>query len=123
MYNPDTDLLFPLRVVPQLRSLRGPEWANLIDEVLSEKAGLAEKSAFVLLMVKLSGCNTCNSDSFRAMRGCTACARQVVRRFRGSDMELLQQYRALVSEVQQFISTQFSGGVNSPSQSLGDTNG
>ncbi len=106
MYNPDTDLLFPLRVVPQLRSLRGTEWAKLIDEIQSEKASLAEQAAFVLLMVKLSGCNTCNADSFRAMRGCTACSRQVVRRYRGGDSELVEQYRALVVEVQHFISAQ-----------------
>lgn len=114
MYNPDTDLLFPLRVVPQLRSLRGAEWAKLIDEVQSEKSTLVEQAAFVLLMVKLSGCNTCNSDSFRAMRGCTACARQVIRRYRGSDAELIEQYRNLISDVKHFLDIQMSGETHFP---------
>ncbi|GAP14567.1 hypothetical protein LARV_02340 [Longilinea arvoryzae] len=97
MYNSDTELMFPMRVAPSLKTTRGELWSQLVEDVSREGADLRDQSAFVLLMVKLGGCVACNSDSFRAMRGCTQCARQTIRRYRGSDQDLLalfQQYRA-----------------------------
>jgi hypothetical protein len=44
------------------------------------------------MMIQLDGCMTCNADSFRAMRGCTQCANQTVRRFRGTDKELQRMF-------------------------------
>lgn len=106
MYNPDTEILFPLRVVPQLKSLRGGEWAGLVDLVSSPESDKAQKYAFVLMMVKMSGCVNCDSDSFRAMRGCSQCARQSVRRFRGTDQDLLDQHLHLQKEVEAFLKKQ-----------------
>jgi len=99
MYNSDTELLFPLRVIPELRSLRGEVWANLVDQVTSPDADPLDQYAFVLVMVRLSGCIPCNADSFRAMRGCTQCSRQSVRRFKGSDQDLVNQFQAARREV------------------------
>lgn len=99
MYNSDTELLFPLRVIPELRSLRGEIWAQLVDKVSASDADLLDQLAFVLVMVRLGGCIPCNADSFRAMRGCTQCARQTVRRFKGSDQELVSQFQAARREV------------------------
>lgn len=103
MYNPDTEVLFPLRVIPTLGALHGDEWRNLVDHVSSSDASLAEQSAFVLMMVRLCGCVGCNADSFRAMRGCTQCARQAARRYRGGDVEIVEQYRLVLKEVDAFI--------------------
>jgi hypothetical protein len=105
MYNSDTELIFPIRIIPTLGSLRGDEWRNLVKEVSSPKASLIDQLAFVLMMVKLDGCVTCNADSFRAMRGCTQCAWQTVRRFRGSDEDLLSQFEAAHREVENYLST------------------
>jgi hypothetical protein len=55
--------------------------------------------AFVLLMVRLTGCMTCTADSFRAMRGCHQCARQTIRRFRGSDQDLLALFTQAREEI------------------------
>lgn len=103
MYNSDTELMFPLRIVPQLRDLRGVVWQNLVDEVSSEHAELRNQAAFTLMMARLGGCQGCNIDSFRGMRGCLACAHQTVRRYRGSDDELMQQYRQSLTDVDAFI--------------------
>jgi hypothetical protein len=111
MYNPDTEILFPLRVLPQLRNLRGEEWGRLVDQVSSPQASRAEKSALVLMMVRMGGCVSCNSDSFRAMRGCTICARQTVKRFKGSDAELTEQHQQYKKEVDLFLRKQ--SGLNS----------
>ena len=103
MYTPDTELLFPLRVTAALRGLRGEGWARLCDRVSDPETPQAEKIAFTLMMVRLGGCVSCNADSFRAMKGCSICARQTVRRIRGSDEELIEQHRQLVKEVELFL--------------------
>jgi hypothetical protein len=99
MYNPDTEVLFPERVISTLRSLHGDEWRQLVDYLAAPETDSKERHAFVLMMVRMCGCVGCNADSFRAMRGCTQCARQVVRRFRGSDREIVEQYKQVLKEV------------------------
>ncbi|MCC6148416.1 MAG: hypothetical protein IT308_12735 [Anaerolineaceae bacterium] len=103
MYNSDTELLFPLRVIPSLAGLRGNQWNDLVKRLESTHAVEIEQYAFVLMMTRLGGCSTCNADSFRAMRGCTVCAHQTIRRFRGSDKDLLEQFAQCKKEVENFI--------------------
>ncbi len=100
MYNTDTELLFPSRVIPSLRSLRNEAWRALADRVNALEQSSPEHLAFVLMMVRLDGCVSCNADSFRAMRGCTQCARQTVRRFRGSDQDLIALYNEACKDVE-----------------------
>ncbi|HEX7434885.1 MAG TPA: hypothetical protein VF326_14645 [Anaerolineaceae bacterium] len=99
MYNPDTELLFPSRIITSLRGMRGQEWSELIDQVGCLDTKSTGYIAFVLMMVRLSGCVPCNADSFRAMRGCTQCAHQTIRRTRGTDMDLIDQYQQIQNEV------------------------
>jgi hypothetical protein len=99
MYNPDTELLFPSRVIPSLLALRSEVWDDLVDRVLCPEIDESARLAFVLMMVRLDGCVSCNTHSFRAMRGCTQCAQQAIRRFRGTDEDLLLQYDQAKVEV------------------------
>lgn len=99
MYNSDTEVLFPLRAIPELRGIRGSEWDNLIELIISDQVKEIEKLAFVLMIVRLVGCGGCNSDSFRAMRGCTKCAQQSIRRFRGEDIDLIKLYEKAKIEI------------------------
>lgn len=92
MYNSDTELLFPSRVIPELRDLRNKPWRELVDRVADKAPDDLDHLAFVLMMVEVDGCTSCNADSFRAMRGCTQCAFQNVRRFRGPDRELVKMF-------------------------------
>lgn len=103
VYNSDTDLMFPLRVIPQLRNMRGDVWKALIDEVGAEDAPVASVAAFTLMMVRLGGCQGCSVDSYRGMRGCTQCARQTVRRYRGTDQDLLRLYEQTKNEVERYL--------------------
>lgn len=100
MYNEDTDLLFPPRAIPSLRNLRGDEWRNLADNVLSSPTTDTMRLAFILLMVRMGGCTSCHSDSYRAMRGCTHCSQQTIRRFRGSDKELLDLFEQARKDIE-----------------------
>lgn len=99
MYNDDTELLFPSRVITALAGLRGMAWDELVKHVTSLPEDAIEHQAFVLMMTKLNGCNTCNSDSFRAMRGCTACSVQNVRRYRNSDNQLNGMYEKAINDM------------------------
>ncbi len=103
MFNSDTELLFPPRVIPSLRSLRSESWRDLVDNSLRQPPDGLDRLAFVLLMVRLAGCTTCHSDSFRAMRGCTECATQTVRRFRGSDQDLQGLYSQARQDIEKFM--------------------
>ena len=103
MYNSDTELLFPTRVIASLGSLRSERWRDLIEKISDTGAAPLDQEAFVLMMVRLGGCIGCNADSFRAMRGCTACARQTVRRFKGSDQELLDLFSQSSREMEAYL--------------------
>jgi len=94
MYQGDAEILFPARVIPLLRHLRGAEWQQLVDEVTRLPQDSLGVQAFTLMMIRLDGCLTCHADSYRAMRGCTLCAQQAVARFKGSDHDLILAYEA-----------------------------
>ena len=80
----DNALLFPHRAIASLRKARGPEWQKLVDRILKLPETHEETLAFMLMMIRLNGCLGCETDSYRAMRGCSACAQQTLRRFKGS---------------------------------------
>ncbi len=103
MYNSDTELLFPIRVIPFLNNSRSPKWEELIQKVTDQEASKTDQLGFVLMMVRLDGCVACDADSFRAMRGCTQCARQTIRRFKGSDQDLEKQFIASKNEMDKYI--------------------
>jgi len=103
MFVRDYDLLFPPRVIPTLRDLRGEHWKNLIDLTTRQDPTAPELISFVLMMARLSGCTTCHSGSYRALRGCTECGQNVVRRFEGSDLELLKLYQETRHEIDKFL--------------------
>lgn len=96
-------LLFPHQIIPQLRNLRGPQWAALIDDVLSVQERDEASLAFVLMMVRLNGCMACETDSYRAMRGCDACSVQTLRRYKGSDADLLHAYQQSLADVRRYL--------------------
>jgi len=105
MYNVDTELLYPMRVTPTLKNVRDEKWSALIDHVISKDAPIKDQLAFTLMMVKLDGCVNCNTDSFRAMRGCTQCAKQNIKRFRGDENELFDQYNQAKNDVEKYLAT------------------
>ncbi|MEX1247693.1 MAG: hypothetical protein WEA61_04375 [Anaerolineales bacterium] len=90
MYNEDTEIIFPLRVTPALRDLHGPAWRKAVDKAAKAAPDSIEAISFVLAMARVNGCHNCNADSFRAMKGCTLCAQDAVRRYRGGERMLLK---------------------------------
>ncbi|HEX3054188.1 MAG TPA: hypothetical protein VHP83_26270 [Aggregatilineaceae bacterium] len=99
MYQNDAEVLFPARVIASLRYLRGEKWQKLVEHVMQRAEHDTELLAFSLLMIRVDGCLACHSDSFRALRGCTACAQQTIARYKGTDEDLIQQWEAARRDV------------------------
>jgi hypothetical protein len=109
MYNTDTDLLFPPRVIPALRNLRGDQWRGLVDHVLELEPTEIDRLAFVLMMIRLGSCTSCHADSFRALRGCTQCAQQTIRRYRNNDLDLLRLFSEARKEIERYMGKEGEG--------------
>jgi hypothetical protein len=101
----NTEIMFPASVIPALRDAAGPAWRELVDQVAQLDETNPASLAFSLMMIRLDGCLSCETDSYRALRGCSACALQAVRRHRADERELLRLYQAAVSEVQAYLAT------------------
>lgn len=98
----NNDILFPHSAIASLRELRGPLWQELVQRVLKLPEDHEDTLAFMLLMIRLNGCMACETDSYRAMRGCIACAQQTLRRYKGSDEELLELFAEAREDVRDF---------------------
>src|SRR5215213_5976805 len=98
----NNDLMFPHNVIPSLKNLRGPEWESLVDRITMQTEFHDETLAFMLMMVRLNGCVACETDSYRAMRGCAACAHQTLRRYKGDDAELITLFEQALADVHKF---------------------
>ena len=109
MYHSDTEILFPMRVAPGLRELRGRKWRHLVERAIEAPDGSPEQLAFGLVLIRLAGCLTCHPDSYRALRGCTACATHVIRRHRGEDEDLGELYERALVDVEGFLMERESG--------------
>jgi hypothetical protein len=103
MLNLDTDLLFPPHILPALCDLRGVTWQKLVNLVIEASPGSIEQMAFILMMARMNNCATCNSDSYRAIKGCTFCSKQSLSRFHETDQALIDVFHTSVKEVKLYL--------------------
>ena len=97
------ELMFPHYAIPRLRDARGTDWRDLIDRISRLPDTHEEVLAFMLMMIRLNGCMSCETDSYRAMRGCTMCALQTLRRCKEPDDVLLRMYDEALRDVQTYM--------------------
>ena len=97
----DNELLFPHYAIAALKHCRGQELQSLVERILPLDQCHEEKLAFMLMMIRLNGCMACETDSYRAMRGCSTCAMQVVSRIKEDDATLVQEFFQICEELQQ----------------------
>jgi len=100
---PDSEILFPSRCIPQLRNLRGPEWAKLVDLVTALPDGHEDVLGFSLTIIRLGSCLTCDLDSYRASLGCCTCACRSVGGFKGSDKDLIGNFEEARDQVLDYL--------------------
>lgn len=98
-----TEFLFPPRLIPELNSMRGKEWKNLIEKISNREETSIERIGFELFIVRLNNCSSCHIDSYRSLHGCLKCARQSIARYRGNDHELIEMYDEACVEVEKFL--------------------
>jgi len=103
MQKPETELIFPAQITSSLSHVRGSLWQTEIAKLLGKDPETVEITGFTLMMARLNGCAACNADSFRAIQGCTICAEQSLKRFRGSDEELIALYQAALKDIHSYI--------------------
>ena len=97
------EILFPHSSIGALTSYRGPKWRDLARHVARLSEDEPEALAFSLLMIRLNGCLDCNPDRFKALMGCSACAKRTVSTYKGSDEALLLAYKKARAEVEQHV--------------------
>ena len=102
MYQSDAEILFPMRVAPHLRDLRGSMWRAIVDRACDSADASLDQLALTMVMIRLAGCLSCHPDSYRAIRGCTNCATATIRRFRGEDEDLEELIDGAKGEVLDF---------------------
>jgi hypothetical protein len=100
--NPRTELLFPPRLIPDLRNLRGEEWKELVERIASLPETDSETLAFCLMMIRLNACLGCVSGSYRFMRGCELCAQQTISRYQGTDEELIELFYKAKEDLERY---------------------
>ena len=99
----DNELLFPPRAIIHIKNARDTEWEGLVDRVNRLPEDHPEQLAFSLMMIRLDSCMTCETDSYLAMKGCVACAKQTLRRYKGSNRELRVEYEKALSDIESFL--------------------
>ena len=100
---PDSEILFPTRCICQLANLRGADWRKLVEYVATLPETHEDSLAFSLMMIKFSGCLTCDLDSYRASLGCATCAKRTVAGFKGSDTLLRKRFEEARKEVTTYL--------------------
>ena len=122
---PDSEILFPVRCIPELRSLRpGATWQHLIDHLCKLPETHEDVLAFSLMMIRLSNCLTCDLDSYRASLGCCQCARRTIQGFKGTDAALVNKMEEARAELRASYASRVPGGNgNGGSNGNGSGNG
>lgn len=105
------ELMFPGHAIPKLRSARGEAWAALVERLSNLPETHEDVLAFMLLMIRLNGCLPCETDSYRAMRGCVMCALQTLRRCKESDEVLLQYYEEARRDIRHYLAQTMPGAL------------
>ena len=101
---PKAEILFPPKLIPALRDLRGPEWAALVNDVAKLPETHPDVLAFCLMMIELDGCMNCYAGSYKFMRGCQLCAVQTVTQYKGTDGQLLKEYQRAQVDIDDYLS-------------------
>lgn len=98
-------ILFPEEVIARLENLRGEEWAELVREVIKLPKKHPKRLGFCLAMIRDNGCMSCQTDGYRAIRGCEVCSITRVRRDRRTDTELIQAVEEATRDVMSYLSS------------------
>ena len=97
------EILLPHKSVPSLVSVRNGKWRELVRHVASLPEDHPDSLAFSMLMIKQCGCLDCNPDRYKALMGCSACAKRTLTGFKGPDEGLVRAFQKARAEVDDYL--------------------
>ena len=100
------EILFPHKSAHALAGLCDPKWRELAKRVAALPEDHPDSLAFCLMMIRQCGCLDCNPDRYKALMGCSACAKRNISGFKGPDENLLKAYKEARSEILKFLETE-----------------
>lgn len=96
----NTQISFPISAIKQLRGMRTSAWEGYIERIVQLNPENLEVIGFVLMMTRQCGCTTCNSDSYRMLKGCAECGKQAIRHSKSTDDELISTHGDCIKEIE-----------------------
>ncbi len=97
------EILFPHKSVSALTSLRDVKWRELAKHVATLPEDHPESLAFCLMMIRQCSCLDCNPDRYKALMGCSACAKRTVAGYKGADENLLRAFKQARAEILRYL--------------------
>ncbi len=97
------EILFPHKSVSALTGLREPKWRELAKRIATLPEDHPDSLAFCMMMIRQCDCLDCNPDRYKALMGCTACAKRTVIGYKGPDENLLRAYRQARNEILKYL--------------------
>lgn len=97
------EILFPHKSVSALTNLREAKWRELAKHVATLPEDHPESLSFCLMMIRQCGCLDCNPDRYKALMGCSACAKRNVTGYKSADEGLLRAFRQARKDVNEYL--------------------
>ncbi len=97
------EILFPHKSTISLSSVRESKWRELARRVASLPEDHPDSLAFSLTIIRQCCCLDCNPDRYKALMGCSACARRTIAGFKGGDDALLRAFHKARAEVDDYL--------------------
>ncbi len=97
------EILFPHKSISSLASIRESKWRELARRVAGLPEDHPDSLAFSLMMIRHCSCLDCNPDRYKALMGCSACAKRTVGAYKGNDDTLLRAFQKARDEVNDFL--------------------
>lgn len=97
------EILFPHKSVSSLSGLREAKWRDLAKRVAMLPEDHPESLAFCLMMIRQCGCLDCNPDRYKALMGCSACAKRTVNGYKGPDENLVRAFKQARAEIIRYV--------------------
>ncbi len=97
------EILFPHSSIGSLANIRDDKWRDLTKRVAKLPEDHPESLAYTLMMIRQCNCLDCNPDRYKALMGCSACAKRTLQGFKGEDDLLMRAFRKARREVDIFL--------------------
>lgn len=97
------EILFPHKSVASLATIRDGKWRELARRVARLPEDHPDSLAFSLMMIRQCSCLDCNPDRYKALMGCSACAKRTVGGYKGADEALVRSFQKARGEIDGFL--------------------